>query len=49
LKVAVPVQYEMKGYNSLLGSHFDHYYLEYDWYSIEAPSPDVFKVADSKF
>jgi hypothetical protein len=39
----------MKGYNSLLGSHYDHYYLEYEWYSFDALSPDVFKVADSKF
>jgi len=47
LKVPVPVRYEMKGYNSLLGSHYDHYYLEYDWYSVDTPSPDVFKVADN--
>jgi C1A family cysteine protease len=45
LKVPIPVRYEMKGYNSLLGSHFDHYYLEYDWYTIDTPSPDVFRVA----
>jgi len=49
LKVPVPVRYEMKGYNTLLGSHYDHYYLDYDWYAIDTPSPDVFKVADSKF
>lgn len=47
LKVPIPVRYEMKGYNSLLGSHYDHYYLEYDWYSVDTPSPDVFKVADN--
>merc|ERR1719245_864681 len=23
--LAIPVHYEMRGYNSLLGSHFDHY------------------------
>ena len=27
--VAIPVHYEMKGYNTLLGSHYDHYYLSY--------------------
>ena len=27
--VAIPVHYEMKGYNNLLGSHYDHYFLEY--------------------
>ncbi len=30
LSIAVPVHYEMKGYNSLLGSHYDHYYLTYE-------------------
>ena len=27
--VATPVRYEMKGFNTLLGSHYDHYYLMY--------------------
>ena len=26
---AVPVHYEMKGYNTLLGSHYDHYFVSY--------------------
>lgn len=43
-KVVVPVRYEMKGYNSLLGSHFDHYYLEYDDFSFDSPSAEVFKI-----
>lgn len=47
LKEPIPVRYEMKGFNSLLGSHYDHYYLEYDWYSYEQPSEDVFKIAES--
>ncbi|XP_034942712.1 digestive cysteine proteinase 1 [Chelonus insularis] len=46
-KVPIPVRYEMKGFNSLLGSHYDHYYLEYDWYSDEKPSADVFAVVDN--
>ena len=29
LEIAIPVHYEMKGYNTLLGSHYDHYYLTY--------------------
>ena len=29
LRTPVPVHYEMKGFNSLLGSHYDHYYLTY--------------------
>ncbi|XP_015112231.1 digestive cysteine proteinase 1 [Diachasma alloeum] len=44
VKEPIPIRYEMKGFNSLLGSHYDHYYLEYDWYSYETPSADVFKV-----
>ncbi len=27
--IIVPVHYEMKGFNSLLGSHYDHYFLTY--------------------
>ncbi|KAI4482319.1 hypothetical protein M0804_008870 [Polistes exclamans] len=46
-KEPIPVKYEMIGFNSLLGSHYDHYYLDYDWYSFDAPSPDVFKVAEN--
>ena len=48
MKEAIPVRYEMRGFNTLLGSHYDHYYLEYDWYSFETPSPDVFQVEQSK-
>ncbi|XP_069676606.1 digestive cysteine proteinase 1 [Periplaneta americana] len=44
VKIAIPVRYEMKGYNSLLGSHYDHYYLEYDWFAFKKPDPVVFKV-----
>ncbi|MCY5962414.1 hypothetical protein OV760_29050, partial [Salmonella enterica subsp. enterica serovar 1,4,[5],12:i:-] len=40
----VPVRYEMKGFNSLLGSHYDHYYLDYEDFSNESPSDDVFQV-----
>jgi len=25
--VIIPVHYEMKGYNNLLGSHYDHYFV----------------------
>lgn len=44
LKYAVPIRYEMKGFNSLLGSHYDHYYLEYDYYSIEDIAPETFQI-----
>merc|ERR550532_3466039 len=33
--LAVPVHYEMKGYNTLLGSHYDHYYVTYHDYRAE--------------
>ncbi|XP_057341416.1 digestive cysteine proteinase 1 [Microplitis mediator] len=47
IKQAIPVRYEMKGFNSLLGSHYDHYYLNYDWYSYETPDANVFEVANN--
>ncbi|KAG8240428.1 hypothetical protein J437_LFUL003142 [Ladona fulva] len=40
----IPVRFEMKGFNTLLGSHYDHYYLDYEWYSFETPNPHVFEV-----
>ena len=45
-QTAVPVQYEMKGFNTLLGSHYDHYYLEYLVFSPDKPDPKVFEDYD---
>lgn len=42
--VPIPVRFEMKGFNTLLGSHYDHYYLDYEWYSFDSPNPEVFRV-----
>lgn len=47
IKAAVPVRYEMKGFNSLLGSHYDHYYLEYEAYSVNDISQEIFQVDDN--
>lgn len=43
-RMPIPVRYEMKGYNTLLGSHYDHYYLDYDSYDHEDIPEDVFEV-----
>ncbi|KAI4467184.1 cysteine protease family c1-related [Holotrichia oblita] len=40
----IPVRYEMKGFNSLLGSHYDHYYLEYDNYDTSDIAPETFQI-----
>ena len=37
----IPVYYEMLGYDSLLGSHFDEYKIRYGVYAEDYPS-DVF-------
>ena len=34
--IAVPVHYEMRGYNSLLGSHYDHYFVSYKHFKAAA-------------
>jgi C1A family cysteine protease len=44
VEVGIPVKYEMRGYNTLLGSHYDHYYLDYEWFSPESPSDEIFEV-----
>lgn len=42
--IPIPVYYEMKGYNSLIGSHYDHYYLSYQQYKPSAPAENVWKL-----
>jgi len=44
ISVGIPVRYEMRGYNTLLGSHYDHYFLDYEWFSAESPSDEIFEV-----
>ncbi|KYQ50589.1 Counting factor associated protein D [Trachymyrmex zeteki] len=48
IKEPIPMRYEMKGFNSLLGSHYDHYYLEYDWYSSDKPDDDIFNIKEDE-
>ena len=38
-----PYRYEMAGYDSLFGSHFDKYYIEYNYFSDATPDADVFQ------
>jgi len=45
--VATPIHYEMRGYNSLLGSHYDHYFITYDKFSPEVPDDAVFADYDA--
>ena len=41
-KTGLPLYYEMIGYDSLLGSHFDKYYVEYFNFNTDEISPSVF-------
>lgn len=45
-RMPIPVRYEMRGFNSLLGSHYDHYYLDYEAYSHEDIPAEVFDVEE---
>jgi len=40
--VLIPIHYEMRGYNTLLGSHYDHYYINYQHFSPEVPDSEIF-------
>lgn len=40
----IPVRYDMNGYNTLLGSHIDHYYLMYSDYSHDEIPNEIFEV-----
>ncbi|KAH8305607.1 hypothetical protein KR059_003541, partial [Drosophila kikkawai] len=46
-RMPIPVRYEMRGYNTLLGSHYDHYYLDYDSYEHDDIPNEVFEIDDS--
>ena len=35
-----PIRYEMMGYDSLIGSHYDKYIIDYDSYQGNAKIPD---------
>lgn len=38
----------MRGYNTLLGSHYDHYHLDYDSYKHDDIPDDIFEVDQGK-
>lgn len=43
-----PVHYEMMGYDTLLGSHYDKYEMKYADFSGTAPSEDIFNIPEGK-
>jgi len=43
LNIPVPVKYEMQGYNTLLGSHYDEYIITYEAFNPLAPMASVFE------
>jgi len=43
-----PVYYEMFGYDTLIGSHFDKYTIDYFRYDEGPIDPEVFHVTDGK-
>lgn len=45
----IPVRYEMRGYNTLLGSHYDHYYIDYDSYLHDDIPDDIFDYDTGNF
>ena len=44
-----PVLYEMMGYDSLMGSHYDKYYLEYTSYVSGPLQPQLFNMSVCKY
>ncbi|XP_065226229.1 digestive cysteine proteinase 1 [Planococcus citri] len=48
VQIPVPVTFIMKGMNVIFGSHFDHYWIDYGYFSDEKPDPSVFQVTDMK-
>ena len=44
-----PVHYEMMGYDTLFGSHYDQYEMDYMNYSDEMPPSSVFDIMEGLF
>lgn len=40
----IPVRYEMRGYNTLLGTQYDQYHLDYNFYSNDVIPDDIFEI-----
>ncbi|CAF0723202.1 unnamed protein product [Brachionus calyciflorus] len=47
IKTGEPLYYEMIGYDTLLGSHYDKYYIEYFNFNTDEISPSVFAITTS--
>lgn len=48
-QISIPVRFEMKGYNVILGSHYDHYYIQYNEFDVSPISGETFKISTSKY
>ncbi|KAF7277901.1 hypothetical protein GWI33_009153 [Rhynchophorus ferrugineus] len=44
VQVSIPVRFEMRGYNVLLGSHYDHYYVQYNEFDVSPISEEIFEI-----
>lgn len=42
----IPVRYEVRGWDNLLGAHYDHYHLDYNFYSPNAIPEHIFEVKE---
>lgn len=47
-KTQEPVRYEMMGYDTLFGSHYDKYYVDYKNYQTQNISESMFSPPESK-
>ena len=45
----MPVRYEMLGYDTLLGSHYDKYTVLYTTFESGVPPDEVFEINSSMF
>ena len=49
VQIPVPITFIMKGMNTIFGSHFDHYWIDYGYFSDEKPDPSVFQITSKDF
>lgn len=44
---SIPIRYEVRGFDEVLGRQYDHYRLDYNFYTSAKIPGDVFKVVQS--
>lgn len=46
---SIPVRFEVIGWDNLIGAHYDHYHMDYNYYSSDDIPDAIFEVNEGDF